>query len=93
MKIWQQITKETWCQHSGAITDTGEDLDCVFDPQAAAWCAIGWIIKNYNNDYPTQIQVEQELMNHLEESSVIYWNDASYRKYEDVYNAFKAIDR
>lgn len=87
MKIWEQITEETWERGPGGV--------------AGARCAIQWISKIYelSNDYRTALIKFTSTLGRPElwDTDDLFfcitnWNDAPERTFEEVLEAFKKAD-
>lgn len=52
MKIWEQITPETWCQGVFSMDQDGASV-LIDSPLAIKWCLMGWIDKVYRETQGT----------------------------------------
>lgn len=87
MKIWEQITPETWCQKAYAKDGSGKPT-FPENPQACQWCALGWIAKTYPKfGFATSVR---HLGSTVRTNCVSSWNDSS--TFEEVREAFRKAD-
>lgn len=92
MKIYEQITPETWCQRSYAEDKDGRSVQSEA-PEAVKWCAMGWLRKVYRYQNATYFDV----VNHMHKEMGLHkyigsWNDQPERKFEEVLELFKKVN-
>ena len=87
MKPSELLRENGWCQHSMAISATGDEVDPK-SRMAVTFCALGAIARCYSNDY--SMFIENKLRKYLG-SDIVDWNDADERTKEEVIAALAAI--
>lgn len=83
LKICEQITPETWGKGEEIIPHV---IDGKGNPKR---CAIQWIWDVYQN---TGIKIQRQLRDSLGVDSIVMWNDAPERTFEEVKEAFRKAD-
>lgn len=88
-KIWELITKDTWCKGAYHKAKNNGKL---------AHCAIGWIQVMYpatctdQKSYESRKEAEEKFRNAINKECIVAWNDRGIRTFKQVKAAFKKAD-
>ncbi len=85
-KIWEQINDSNWCQ--GHYHKKADGSFCEDPTLAAAHCLYGWLGITYP-DFQGSVNKICKILN---TNSLVVWNDAPERTWQDVKGVFKAAD-
>lgn len=77
--------RQRWYQGYYATTECGSDVEAG-NPKAVKWCLIGAMIKVYSDGIDQEV-AEEKLKKVIGENSIVGWNDASNRTYDEVMDA------